>query len=132
MLAYDYPLLGAFWTFFWFFIWVLWLFILFRVIVDIFRSHDLGGVAKTLWLLFVIFLPYLGVFVYVIARGTGMGQRDVAQAQARDDAFKSYVQQAAGSSGGGTADELTKLAGLRDSGVITEVEFTQQKAKILA
>ena len=131
MLAYDYPLLGAFWTMLWFFIWILWIFLLVRIIIDIFRSHDLGGVAKALWLIFVIIAPFLGVFVYVIARGKGMGERDLAQAQARNEQFQQYVRETAGSSAS-TADELSKLAGLRDQGVITEAEFQQQKAKALS
>lgn len=130
MLAYDYPLAGAFWTFLWFFIWVMWIFLLFRIVIDIFRSHDLGGVAKTLWLVFVLILPFLGVFVYVIARGNGMGQRDLAQAQARDQAFTSYVRDAAGSQPS-AADELAKLADLKERGVITDAEFSAQKAKLL-
>src|SRR5262245_62000874 len=113
------------------FLWVMWFFLLFRVIMDIFRSHDLSGWSKALWLIFVIILPFLGVFVYVIARGPSMGQRDLAQAQAHDAAFRDYVRDAAVSSSG-PADELVKLADLRDRGVITEDEFAAQKAKILA
>jgi hypothetical protein len=133
VLAYDYPLLGAFWTLLWLFIWVVWIIVLIRILADIFRSHDLGGWGKALWLIFVIILPFLGVFVYLIARGKGMAERDLRQAQAQDEAFRSYVQQAAGSGGGGgSADELVKLADLRDRGVITPAEFEAQKAKILA
>jgi hypothetical protein len=132
LLAYDYPLLGAFWTLLWFFLWIVWIFILFRVIFDIFRSRDLGGWAKALWLIFVIILPFLGVFVYVIARGKGMSERDMQRAADSEQQFRSYVQQAAATSGGGTADELAKLADLRDKGVISPAEFEAQKAKILA
>jgi hypothetical protein len=134
MLAYDYPLLGMFWTLLWFFLWVAWIVILFRVFVDIFRSHDLGGWGKGLWSIFVIIVPFLGVFVYLIARGHGMQERDIKQAQAQQEAFRSYVQDAAGSGGGGggTADELSKLADLRDRGVITPEEFEAQKSKLLA
>jgi hypothetical protein len=132
LLAYDYPLLGAFWTLLWLFLWIVWIFILFRVIFDIFRSQDLGGWAKALWLIFVIILPFLGVFVYVIARGKGMGERDMQRAAESEQQFRSYVQQAATTSGGGTADELAKLADLRDKGVISPAEFEAQKAKILA
>ncbi|HEY1280877.1 MAG TPA: SHOCT domain-containing protein [Acidimicrobiales bacterium] len=132
MLAYDYPLLGAFWTLLWLFLWIVWIFILFRVIFDIFRSHDLGGWGKALWLIFVIILPFLGVFVYVIARGRGMAERDAQRAAESEQQFRSYVQQAATSGGGTTADELSKLADLRDKGVITPAEFEAQKAKILA
>ena len=95
MLAYSYPLLGAFWTMLWLFLWIIWIFILFRVILDIFRSQDLGGWGKAGWLIFVIVLPFLGVFVYVIARGKEMGQRDVQDAQAHDQQFRAYVQEAA-------------------------------------
>ena len=131
MLAYDYPIMGAFMTMLWFFLWIIWIFLLVRIIFDIFRSDDLGGFGKVLWLIFVILLPFLGVFVYVIARGKGMGQRDLAHAQARDAEFRQYVQSAA-TSGGSSADQLAKLADLKDRGVITEAEFTAQKAKILA
>ena len=125
----GYPLLDAFWTMLWFFLWILWFFLLFRVILDIFRSKDLGGWGKAGWLIFVIILPFLGVFVYLIARGGKMNQRDVEDAQAADQAMRAYVRDAA--SEGSTADELTKLADLRDRGVISEGEFQQSKAKVL-
>jgi hypothetical protein len=128
--AQNYPLLNLFWTMFLIFVWVLWFFLLFRVIIDIFRSHDLGGGGKAGWLIFVIVLPFLGVFVYVIARGSSMGQRDVRQAQQADAEMRSYIQSAAASSTS-SADELTKLASLRDQGVITEPEFAAQKAKLI-
>jgi len=131
-LGYDYPLLGMFWTFLWFFLWIAWIVVLFRVIFDIFRSKDMGGWGKALWVIFVIFLPFLGVLVYLIARGHSMSERDLADAQAQEQAFQAYVRNAAATSGGGSADELTKLAGLRDQGVITDAEFQQQKAKLLA
>ena len=111
----DYPLLNLFWTMLELFLWVLWFFLLFRIIIDIFRSHDLGGWGKTLWLIFVIVLPFLGVFVYLIARGASMGERDVRQAQEADAAARAYIQSAAGTSTS-TADELTKLAGSARSG----------------
>ena len=132
MLAYDYPLLGLFWTMLWVFLWVAWLFILFRVVVDIFRSHDMGGWGKALWVLFVVVVPFLGVFVYLIARGRQMTERDIEDAKNRDAAFRSYVQDAAGSTTSSTAEELSKLADLRAKGVITDAEFEQQKAKMLA
>ena len=130
MLAYDYPLLGVFWTFMIFMLWVVWLIMLFKIFGDIFRSKDMGGGAKALWSLFVIFLPFLGVLVYLIARGGKMAERDISDAQAQQEAFDSYVRQTAGT-GGGTADELGKLAELRDRGVITAAEFDQQKAVLL-
>ena len=123
------PLLDVFLTMMWFFLWVLWFFLLFRVIMDIFRSRDLGGWGKAGWLVFVIILPFLGVLVYLVARGHKMTERDVADAQAQDKAFRAYVQEAA--HGNGTADELAKLADLRDHGVISEAEFQQGKQKVL-
>jgi hypothetical protein len=130
MLAYDYPVMGVFWSMLYFFMFFIWIMLLFRVFADIFRSHDMGGGAKTLWFLFVILVPFLGVFIYVIVRGKSMGERDMAQAQAQNEAFKSYVQQTAG--GGGTADELAKLAELKSSGAITDAEFEAAKAKALS
>jgi Short C-terminal domain/Phospholipase_D-nuclease N-terminal len=123
------PLLDVFWTMLWFFLWIMWFFLLFRVIMDIFRSRDLGGWGKAGWVAFVIILPFLGVLVYLIARGGKMTERDVADAQAQEKTFRAYVQEAA--HGNGTADELAKLADLRDQGVISEAEFQQEKAKIL-
>jgi hypothetical protein len=113
----------------WFFLWVLWFFLLFRIIMDIFRSKDLGGWGKAGWLAFVIILPFLGVFVYLIARGHKMTEHDATQAREQDQAFRAYVQEAAG--GASPADELTKLADLRDRGVITDADFQQGKDKIL-
>ena len=131
MLAYDYPVLGVFWTFLWFFLWIIWIIILFRVIFDIFRSHDIGGWGKAGWLILVILLPFLGVFVYLIARGGKMAERDVRDAATQEQAFRTYVQDVA-ASGGSSADELAKLADLKAKGVITDAEFEQQKAKILS
>jgi hypothetical protein len=131
MVGYDYPLLGVFWTMLWWFLWIAWIVLLFRVIADIFRSRDMGGWGKALWTIFVVVVPFLGVFVYLIARGHSMADRDVAEVQAQDAAFRAYVQDATGS-GGGTADELSKLADLKTQGVLTDTEFEQQKAKLLA
>ena len=130
MLVYDYPVMGVFWSMLYFFLFFIWIMLLFRVFADIFRSHDMGGFAKTLWVLFVIVAPFLGVFIYIIARGKSMGERDMAQAQAQQEAFKSYVQQTAGT--GGTADELAKLADLMNSGAITQAEYDTAKAKVLS
>jgi uncharacterized membrane protein YhaH (DUF805 family) len=94
MLAYDYPVMGFFWTFLYFFIFVIWIMLLFRVFVDIFRSHDMGGFAKAVWFIFVVILPFLGVFVYLIARGGKMAQRDAQDAAAQDAAAKAYIRQA--------------------------------------
>jgi hypothetical protein len=132
MFAYDYPLLGFFWTVLMVFLWVAWIILLIRIFGDIFRNHDMGGFAKAMWSIFVIILPFLGTLIYLIAHGSDMAKRDMKQAQAQQDAFDSYVRQTAGTTGGSSADELTKLAGLRDQGVITDAEFATQKAKLLA
>lgn len=128
--SYSYPLLGVFWTILEIFLLVIWFWILITVFIDIFRSHDLSGGGKALWFLFVLFIPLIGVLVYLIARGSSMHERAAQQAQQQDEAFRSYVQQAAGETS--TADQLAKLADLRDRGVITAQEFERQKAKILA
>ena len=128
--SYQYPLLGVFWTIFEIFLWVIWFWILITVFIDIFRSHDLNGWGKALWFLFVLFIPLIGVLVYLIARGGKMHERAVRTAQQQDQQFRQYVQDAAGS--GNTADQLAKLADLRDRGVITPAEFEAQKAKVLA
>jgi hypothetical protein len=128
--SYSYPLLGAFWTIIEIFLWVLWFWVLITVFIDIFRSHDLSGWGKALWFLFVLIIPLIGVLVYLIVRGGSMQQRMQRQAQQDDQQFREYVQDAAGSQS--TADQLTKLADLRDRGVITNEEFESQKAKILA
>ena len=132
MLASDYPLLNVFWTMLAFFLFFIWIWLLITVIADVFRSHDLSGGVKALWLIFIIFLPYLGVFIYLIARGGKMQEHAVGDAQKQDAAFRSYVQEAAGSGTSSTADELSKLADLRDKGVISAEEFEQQKRQVLA
>jgi hypothetical protein len=121
----------VFWSLLWFFVFFLWIMLLFQVFADIFRSHDLGGWGKALWVIFVIIAPFLGVFVYLIARGHKMHEHAAeAQAQSQQQ-FKQYVQEAAGS-GGGTADELAKLADLKAKGVINDDEFAKAKAKLVS
>ena len=129
--SYSYPLLGAFWTIVEIFLWVIWFWILITIFIDIFRSQDLSGWGKALWFLFVLLIPLIGVLVYLIVRGGSMHDRAVKQAQQQDEQFRAYVQETAGT-GTSTADQLTKLADLRDKGVITQQEFDAQKAKILA
>lgn len=131
MFAYDYPILGVFWSMVWLFLWIAWIFLLFRVIADLFRSHDMSGWAKALWAIFVVLAPFLGVFIYLIVRGHSMAERDMQQAQHQEAAFRAYVQDAA-SSGGGTAEQLSKLADLKAQGVLTDAEFEAQKAKLLS
>jgi hypothetical protein len=128
--GYSYPLLGAFWTIVEIFLWIIWFWILITIFIDIFRSHDLNGWEKALWFIFVLFIPLIGVLVYLIARGGKMHERAVAQAQQQQEQFRNYVQETASS--GNTADQLAKLADLRDRGVITPEEFEREKAKVLA
>ena len=128
--SYSYPLLGAFWTILEIFLWVLWIWILIYVFIDIFRSHDLSGWAKALWFIFVLFIPLIGVLVYLIVRGGSMQQRAAQQARQQDQEARAYIRDAAGTQS--SADQLTKLAGLRDQGVITADEFERQKAKVLS
>ena len=130
LLASDDPLLNLFWTIFIFFIFFLWIFIAIQCVIDIFRSHDMGGVAKAIWLIFIFFLPMLGVLIYLLARGGKMQQHQIEAAKAQQEAFNSYVKQAAGTENT-SADELAKLADLKSKGVITDAEFEAQKAKIL-
>ncbi|MBR7826555.1 SHOCT domain-containing protein [Actinospica sp. MGRD01-02] len=139
----NYPLLNVFLTTMWFFLWILWFFLLFRIFGDIFRDHELSGWGKAAWSVFVIVLPFVGVFVYLIARGRGMGAREVAQAQRNEQEFRAYVREAAGTGsgpveaadakgGGGQADQLAKLADLRAHGDISEEEFQRAKEHVLA
>ncbi|WP_306330131.1 SHOCT domain-containing protein [Streptomyces venezuelae] len=130
-LAVDYPLLNMFWTMLMLFLWILWFMLLFRVIGDIFRDDELNGWGKAGWTAFVILLPFLGVFVYLIARGRSMGERELKRIRQNEEQFRSYVRDTAGS-GGGQAEELSRLAELKNSGAITEAEFAQAKAKVLA
>ncbi len=132
MLAYDYPLGGVLLSMLYFFLFFIWIWILITVFMDIFRSHDLGGWAKALWSIFVIIVPYLGVFVYLIARGGKMQERKLNEAAQQQKAFDSYVREAAGTSGGDVTSQLTQLADLKSQGVLTDAEFNAQKAKILA
>ena len=116
----------------WFFLFFIWIWLLISVFGDIFRSDDMGGWGKALWMVFVIVLPYLGVFVYLIARGHKMGEHAARDAARQEQQLRSYVQSVAGSGGGGTAAEIAHLAELRDAGTISEEEFQQGKAKLLA
>ena len=130
--TYQYPILDFFLTMLYFFLFIIWIWLLITVFIDIFRSHDIGGWAKALWVIFVIVLPFLGVFVYLIARGGKMHERAANDAAQQQKAFDDYVKQTAGSSGDTTADQLSKLADLKSQGVLTDAEFDAQKAKILA
>ena len=131
MIASSYPILDAFLTMLYFFLFIIWIWLLIMVFVDIFRSQDMGGWAKALWVIFVIIVPFLGVFVYLIARGGKMHERAAQEAAQQQQAFDQYVRQTAGSSGD-TASQLQKLADLKSQGVLSDAEFEAQKAKLLA
>ena len=122
-------LFDLFWSMLWFFMFVIWIWLLITIFVDIFRSHDMGGFAKAMWVLFVIVLPFLGVLVYVIARGNSMQERHMKQASDQDAAARQYIQEAAAPAS--SADEVAKLAQLHKDGVLTDEEYAAQKAKAL-
>ena len=124
----DYTFWDALWTIFVFFLWILWFFLLFKIIVDIFRRHDVGGGKKVVWLVFILFVPFLGAFAYIVANGDGIAQRDAERAQAAQSQFNDYVQSVAG----GPAQEIDKAKQLLDSGAISQAEFDSIKAKALA
>ena len=132
MLGDTYPLGGVFLTMLYFFLFFIWIWILITVFIDIFRSHDLNGWVKALWCIFVIILPFLGVFVYLIARGGKMQERRLQEVAQQKSAFDQYVRQTADSSGGDVASQLSQLADLKSKGVLTDAEFQAQKSKLLA
>jgi hypothetical protein len=132
MLAAEFGTGQVFWSMLWFFLFFIWIWLLIAIFGDIFRSPDLSGWGKALWSIFIIVVPYLGVLVYLIARGHKMHEHAARDAATREAAFRDYVQNVAGADGGGgTASEITKLAELRDRGVITEDEFQRAKARAL-
>ncbi|MFD9789326.1 SHOCT domain-containing protein [Streptomyces sp. NPDC059070] len=128
----DFPLLNAFLTMLWFFLWVMWLALLLRTFADIFRSSDLGGWAKTGWLLCVMFLPFLGVFAYLVARGEKMNEHSRQAARERESALRAYIREAAGGPTGDGATRLTQLADLRRAGDLTDEEYQRAKSRVLA
>ena len=128
--ASDYPFLDIFWTMLIFFFWVIWIWFLIIILTDVFRRHDIGGGKKAVWCLFIIFLPFLGAFCYLIANGQGMSERRMAEAQQAQSQMDAYVRSAAGS--GGTAGEIERAKALLDSGAITQDEYASLKAKALA
>jgi Short C-terminal domain/Phospholipase_D-nuclease N-terminal len=130
IVAADYPFLDVIWTMVIFFLWVMWFWLLFTVWGDIFRRHDISGFGKAAWLIFTIVLPFLGVFVYLIAENEGMTKRNVERARAQRAQFDDYVRTTAG--GGGAAAEIDRAKQLLESGAITQAEFDTIKAKALA
>jgi hypothetical protein len=119
------------WSILWFTLFFMWIWLVISIFADILRSHDLGGWGKALWTIFVIFLPFLGVFVYLIARGHKMNERAIQQAQAQDEAARAYIRETVASAPT-SADEIAKAAQLRDSGAITDEEYQALKAKALS
>jgi cobalamin biosynthesis protein CobD/CbiB len=129
LFAADYPFLDVFWTMLIFFFWVIWIWILITVMIDIFRRHDISGWGKAAWLIFVIVLPYLGVFVYLITQGKNMAERRAAEITASQASFDSYVRDVATTA---PSDQIAKAKELLDSGAIDQAEFDQIKRKALA
>lgn len=128
--SWKFPLAGLFLTMLFLFLWIIWLFLFIRIVMDIFRSRDMSGVHKAIWLLLLLVLPYLGALIYLIVRGTRMADREIASAQEADAQLRSYIQTVAGPSRS-VADELQQLAVLRDQGVVSAAEFDSQKSKLL-
>ena len=120
------------WSMIWFTLFFIWIWLLISVFGDIFRSDDMGGFAKAIWIIFVIVVPYFGVFIYLIARGKGMAERNVKAMQAQQDAQRAYIQSVAGASTTSPAEEIARLTDLRDKGAITEDEFNSLKAKAIS
>lgn len=131
VLAADWAVGEVLWSMIWLFLFIIWIFLVFRVFQDIFRSRDMGGVAKALWVLFVVVLPYLGILAYLIVRGTKMAENEVNAVRQHEAQVRSYIQDVAGSSVSPAA-EIERLANLRQQGVLTDDEFASLKAKVLA
>jgi putative oligomerization/nucleic acid binding protein/phospholipase D-like protein len=129
VVAADYPFLDVLWTMLVIFMWVIWFWLLITVFADVFRRHDTSGFTKVLWIIFVIILPFLGVFIYLIANHEGMQERNVKQMRAQQAQFDEHVRSVAAS--GGAAAEIEKAKGLLDSGAITQAEYDAIKAKAL-
>ena len=133
-LAYDYPMLSVFWSMLLFFLWIMWFVLLFRVVFDIFRDDEMNGWAKAGWLAFTVLMPFLGVFVYIIARGRNMGSRELAQARAQQEALDSYIRETAKGTGepASSVDELARLSEIKARGDISDDEFRRAKELVLS
>jgi hypothetical protein len=138
MFASSYPLLDIFWSMLEFFAFFVWIYLIFLIFADIFRSHDMGGLSKALWVIVVIIFPLFGALIYLIVRGGGMHERSAQQVKRQQEAFNAYVRETAGAAGAGSAgstshaDEIAKLADLKAKGTITEEEFQAGKTRILS
>ena len=132
-IAADYPFIDVFWSMIIFFFWVIWIWIVITVLIDVFRRHDIGGGKKCLWIIFIIFVPFIGVFAYLIVNGSHMAERDVNEVKQSQTQFDAYVRSVATTSGeGGATAEIARAKELLDSGAITQAEFDAIKAKALA
>jgi hypothetical protein len=130
LFAADYPFLEVLWTMLIFFLWVMWFWLLIVIIGDVFRRHDIGGGKKTIWLIFILFVPFVGVLAYVLVNSHGMADRNMERARSQRAQMDEYVRETAG--GGGAAAEIDRAKQLLDSGAITQAEFDAIKAKALA
>ena len=130
MLAFQWHVGQVLWSIIWFTMFFIWIWLAISVFMDIFRSHDMSNWIKALWVIGIVLFPFLGVLIYLIARGGKMAEHRAAEIQRQNEAMQAYVQQTAGG-GVSHADEIEKLAGLRDRGVITDDEFAAQKAKLI-
>lgn len=121
----------VFWSILWFFLFFVWIMLIFTIFGDIIRSDDMGGAAKAIWSIFIIFVPFLGIFLYLIVRGGSMGERQMKAAKAQDAAMQDYIRSAAGT-GASAADELAKLADLHSQGKLDDAEYAAAKAKVVS
>lgn len=131
LLAAEWGVGQMLWSILWFFLFVMWIWLVISIFADIMRAQDLSGGAKALWTILIIFLPFFGVFIYLIVNGDKMNERAARAAQEQEDAIQTYIRQAAGS-GGGTADELSRLAELHGNGTLSDDEYNAAKAKVLS
>ncbi|HSP28043.1 MAG TPA: PLDc N-terminal domain-containing protein [Ilumatobacteraceae bacterium] len=132
LLAAEFGTGQVFWSILWFFLFFVWIMLIFSIFGDIIRSDDMGGVAKAIWSILIIFLPYLGVFAYLIIRGGSMGERQLKAARAQEAAMQDYIRTTAGGGGASAADELAKLADLHTQGKINDAEYASAKAKVVS
>ena len=119
------------WSLLWFFLFFVWIMLIFTIFGDIIRSQDMGGGAKAIWSIFIIFLPFLGIFIYLIVRGGGMGERQVAAAKRQNEQMQEYIQATTASGGTSDAEQLAKLADLHASGKLDDAEYAAAKAKVI-
>ncbi len=129
LLAAEFGTGQVFWSILWFFLFFVWIMLIFTIFGDIMRNHEMSGVAKALWSIFIIFIPFIGIFAYLIINGGKMGERQIQAAQAQETAMQDYIRTTAGSS---SADELSKLADLHTAGKLDDAEYTAAKAKVVS